>query len=753
MANLQQVVDAIQPLADQWEQSRILTDLQGQGLATEAQRTHLNQQNDLLDEGCADNAYLIISRSLESRAINKTWSKQAFTQVAWTPLAFTAALHAAGALDTAEARAVQRYIKNAITGSVTNDERAPMDRDKVCETFWTTVKQILSSDYMPVLVARAAGAQGNPPAETPVQLYTRRVRTAFRANFFSTFDGFIKWVEREKKMRDDTETRIAAIEAARASDRADFQNRINQIKNNSTRAGNKNTQNNNANNSGNTPDKTPPGNKNQNGNRPSVLDAYNDPENPNRERSPRRSDPKEKLVCKFYVAGKKGVPCESVAKGGSCPHGRHGGSFRRIQYINVKENCGLSHAEVPPGMRPPSQDANCNLEISRDFQRSYGSGSVLPECVRKSIHFQKAHDSSQLKSKSKQVAKRLLALCERFKDVEADEHSKFPPHMQRVYREKSFLLLEHLAAEAVDQCEEVRPRKAEVMSLFRKFKEGLPTRGEISTSGFWRLLPTGDVQDKKDTAVRVSAEPERRRPAQHWAPDEDIIEINRQTDLMIESGLWVLIDEKDWGETSSAATVFPVWQRGKVRLCCDMRHSNLMMWSAEKMRLLGVRAAIEIIGRCMSCFHDQPALRQYKSDLAADFDAERRYRLRTREAIEEQTQQEIRSDLEYSSTTILSDQQRGHLDTELEDEAFAFTPLGGKKDMASYYYQYAVDSPSRNRLWIPGARTGRRDAAGNSRRSWRQVKSFVALFGSLSRSCADRGPKEARAPSCAPAEV
>eukprot|EP00392_Amoebophrya_sp_AT5.2_P010288 g10348.t1 len=334
-----------QVIVDQWEQNRILTDLQGQGLATEAQRDHLNQHNDLLDEGCSDSSYLIISRSLESRDLKRSWAKAAFTQVGRTPLSFVAALHAAGALDAPSARQIQKHIKNAITGSVTSDERPSMDRGTVFKQFWDTVMMICGSDYLPVMLPRPAGPNNQPPAETPAELYTRRVRTAFTANFFPTFDGLLKWVAREKKTRCEHEQKLSALESKMASDKADFANRVNQIRNvnrNGNRGGNQNNNNNKT--IADKDDDKGGGNKNKN--KGSALDGYNDPDDPKRERSPRRDNPKDKLVCKFYVAGKKDAPCAHVAEGGSCSNGRHGGSFRRIQYLNVKENYGLSHEEA-----------------------------------------------------------------------------------------------------------------------------------------------------------------------------------------------------------------------------------------------------------------------------------------------------------------------------------------------------------------------------------------------------------------------
>eukprot|EP00392_Amoebophrya_sp_AT5.2_P012951 g13058.t1 len=75
----------------------------------------------------------------------------------------------------------------------------------------------------------------------------------------------------------------------------------------------------------------------------------------------------------------------------------------------------------------------------------------------------------------------------------------------------------------------------------------------------------------------------------------------------------------------------------------------------------------------MSPFKDQPALRQFKSDLQADFAAERAFRLRAEESLSDQFLSEVRADLAYSSTTILADGEQLVLPTETEEE-YAFTP-------------------------------------------------------------------------------
>lgn len=346
---VQAVLDQFQPLRDQWENNRALNELQGQGWASEAQRLHLNTCNEELDEPCTERQYLIVSRAIDNREIKRTWCARAFTEVQWKPFAFIAALYTAGALQRNEARQMQKFVSQAITGSVSSDERPGMDREKVFEIFWETITRIFSGDFLPILTARPADAAAVPPviAETPVELYSRRLRTAMTTNFFITFDQKLDLYRRESAMRAETEARISKADADRARDKNDFKNTINQLKQQNQKLKTTGTITTGAGATGGGG--AGGGGKGAGKGRPSVLDAYVDPQNPNRERSPYRANIKEKMVCKFYVAGKANAPCAHVAKGEVCNvpgGGRHGGSFRRVQYLNVKENLGLSHEQV-----------------------------------------------------------------------------------------------------------------------------------------------------------------------------------------------------------------------------------------------------------------------------------------------------------------------------------------------------------------------------------------------------------------------
>lgn len=372
-------------------------------------------------------------------------------------------------------------------------------------------------------------------------------------------------------------------------------------------------------------------------------------------------------------------------------------------------------------------------EIQHDFRRQYGAGSVLPTCIINSIEYNKTHDSETIIRKSQTIAKRLLAIHSRLQDAEAAEHATFKPHLQKLYKNKSFLFMEELTREAVDACPELADRKDQVLSLFRKLKEGLPTRGEISPSGFWRLLPAEGVEDAKAEAVVAARKPDRKPPQSHWATDADVEEMNRQTEKMLTTGAWTEIPRSDWQPREAAATVFPVHQHNKVRMCCDLRSNNLTLFNYEKMRLLGVRATIEVIGRCMSPFKNQPALRAYKSDLKEDFEAERRLRAASVAAAEEQVLADVEADFRFASSTILPEGERGEVvGGQANGDRYGFLPFGGKKDMSAYYYQYGIDNPVRNRLWVPGSKTGKRTRDGAAIRNWRLIQSAVALFGSLS---------------------
>lgn len=335
---------AVQQMLDHHNRNQIIADLQGTGIADDAQRAHLHACNDQLDEVCTDSQYLNMSRALEARDIKRTFNKNSFQIVDWDPWAYVAALFASGATTAAESRQIHKYLKNAITGSLKGDtETPPCEQQVVYNKFWETLKEIFSGDFLPVLVANPAGPAGVPPAETPVQLYTRRIRTALQANFWPTFSQKLKWVAQANKLKEEHAAQVAKLESQRASDRADFTNRINQMKNAANRNINKN----------------PPGNTTSGintgggkvggkggGKGVSPLDAYFDPLNPVRERSPYRANMQEKMICGDYATGNPHAACKDIPKGGKCPKGQHGGSFRRMAYCSAVKNWGLSHAQI-----------------------------------------------------------------------------------------------------------------------------------------------------------------------------------------------------------------------------------------------------------------------------------------------------------------------------------------------------------------------------------------------------------------------
>eukprot|EP00392_Amoebophrya_sp_AT5.2_P013134 g13245.t1 len=347
--NVQAALQVYNPMMQEYDRERQIKELDGRGYCSDAQRVHLNACNDELDEPASEAQYLVISRALESRDIKRTWSKTACGYVEWTPLSYIAALYAAGALNAVEARQCQKYVKNAITGSLMAEGRGPVPRLEVFAHFWKVIKDIFSSELLPVLLPNPGNAQ--IAAETPVELYTRRIRTSMRTNFWQTLDAELKWRDREATLKAESRAEIDRLEKTRASEKADLLNRLSQIKKVNGRGGGGGGNNTTfgGGGTGTGGGQTTNGGGGKGGGKRSfgsTLDKYSDPQNPNRERSPYRATAREKIICEDYVSGNPNAPCKDVAKGGCCPKGRHGGSFRRMNMLNDTRKLGQNHEQL-----------------------------------------------------------------------------------------------------------------------------------------------------------------------------------------------------------------------------------------------------------------------------------------------------------------------------------------------------------------------------------------------------------------------
>eukprot|EP00392_Amoebophrya_sp_AT5.2_P018761 g19384.t1 len=353
-------------------------------------------------------------------------------------------------------------------------------------------------------------------------------------------------------------------------------------------------------------------------------------------------------------------------------------------------------------MQAPVADPDFRQEVLVDFQRTYGAGSAL-SCPT-ALHSDLAVE-------------------------EALEHTTCKPHCKEVYKSKNFLWMERLAKWALELCPDIKHRKAEALSFFDKVKAGLVTEGEITPSGFWRFLPEADTLAKISAAQAEAKTRPAQKPREHWASEDQIKEMWRQTEGMIAKGLWERVDISTAPKPIRASKCFPV-EQGKTRLCVDYRRQSLLLYNSEKMRMLGTRACQEIICRLLSPYAKQPALRQFKSDTKADVAAERANRERTKAAAVGEVTERVKADLDF--LRAMPDYKADRRDHTLTSEdSFGFVPYSSTKDMSGYYYQYCVDSPEKNLLWMPLPRK----PGCNKPRSWMLLKSKVALFGSLSSVC------------------
>eukprot|EP00392_Amoebophrya_sp_AT5.2_P014291 g14439.t1 len=698
-------------------------------------RDHVNDTNSqVIGEHCDDGMCLQMSRAMDARDILRCCSDKHATATGWNAPKFLSAMACVGFLTIEQANNMIQTVMSAIMGSLDSKGlvRPAIPFEKVCQIFWRTLRIILAGPKLipsdlrrgPVAQGAAAGALG-PPNETEVERYSRRVNLTMLANFHMKFDHEIEMHGRDILLKAEAICETASLRAENERMRAEMRT----IKRNP--GGNKNTPPGNKN--------TPPGNKNTNtlsGNtddRGGVLGKYMKPGESRT--SPFRKNPKERIVCWKWVKG-----CCGETVNGKCPEGlgRHGGSSRRIQHVNAEKQSGWTEEECrakatePASQAPPypgkmSEATDYHKEILKDFHRKYGAGSVLPDCVRDCIRFVKESSIEELTAKNRFVARMMVRVHADPYEAEKLEHMQLPQHLATLYRDKCFLFMEKLAVWAINESPELQQRKDETLSIFAKMKRGLSTRGEISPSGFWRLLPTHEREANKMEAESEIRNQSTRKPYDHWASEAQIEEMLRQTETNIKKGIWKVLNIPHGGV--EAKKVFPVEQSQKTRLCCDFRMRNLMMYALEKMRMLGVRATQEATARCMSPFADQCSLSAFKSDMKADVDTEKANREATKESATAEAEARHKADFEFLAQSARKLEQRIDENT-IGDAPYGFVPFSSKKDLSAYYYQYGVDAPERNRLWVPLPRSKRGSRRG-APRSWLLIESICSLFGSL----------------------
>eukprot|EP00392_Amoebophrya_sp_AT5.2_P012155 g12250.t1 len=638
--NVQDAIDAAmaahQPALEQIARARLHQEMTGSGIASDTQRDHLLKKNEDLEEGCTEQQYLALSRVMEASDIRKAFGTTQISAMGWTPFAFIAALYVVGCITLEAAKGYQKFVNKAILGSIDPTvKRGPLPADTVFTAFWETTRLILGGDYLSTLTRNGG--------ESSSKFYQRRAAATFGSLFVLKLD--------------------LALEKIRITEEFAFKHLQAQL-----------TPLVSASNSGPAPSgraarrarlrPAPYGNNNQ------TLAPAAPAAAPAAQRRPATSRKSpfrtaaERKVCPGYVGGS----CAVVAKGG-------------------------------PKMQSPPAVPDFREEVLIDFRRSYGAGSVLPDCVNLAIDFNKENSCESIIYKNKLKAKLMLRLRADLAVEEALEHLSLPSHCREVYHNKNFLWMERLTKWALEPCLDIKDRKEEVLSFFGKMKKGLVTTGEIKPSGFWRLLPEADFLLKILEAEREAEKKPSRRPEDHWASEEQIKEMNRQTEIMLAKGLWEAVDISTAPKPIKASKCFPV-EQGRARLCVDYRRQNLLLYNSEKMRMLGTRACQEITGRLMSHYKHQPALKQFKSDLRADVAAERANRDRTRAAAVAEVKERARVDLDFiKAMPSYRADRRDH--TLTGDDPYGFVPFSSTKDMSGYYYQYCVDNPSQNLLWMP----------------------------------------------------
>eukprot|EP00392_Amoebophrya_sp_AT5.2_P005128 g5137.t1 len=236
------------------------------------------------------------------------------------------------------------------------------------------------------------------------------------------------------------------------------------------------------------------------------------------------------------------------------------------------------------------------------------------------------------------------------------------------------------------------------MAMRDKLTQGFSMDGELPPTGFWKHVSEKKMEEMRAEMEATNTERSRTAPDRaHWASEEDLEELWRQRESMIESGRWHEGDVSRIGRVGGAVA-FPVHQGGKVRVCIDLRSQNTQVLVTEVIRLLNARATAQIIGKLMANNFRQPQFFQFKSDIKADIEEEKVLR-----ACLEENDRALQESAKIASAAPEPDP-----DSETE---FAFTPTSQKRDMRQFYYQLGVADPCSNAIWFQKPAFGTRHSS------------------------------------------
>lgn len=309
---------AHQPALDQIARARLHQEITGAGVASDAQRDTVLKKNEDLEEGCTEAQYLALSRCMEASDIKKCFASSAVGPMGWTPFSFIAALYAIGAITVEAAKGYQKFLTKSILGSIEPTvKRNPIPAETVFMAFWDTTRLLMGGDYLATLTKQGG--------ESTAKFYQRRVGTTLDTMLVMKLD--------------------LALDRLRLTEELALKQTVMQAQFP-------------ANNSGGGGQSNPPNPNGRAARRARARAVAANPYNPpnatvtnapapaaqQRRPATSRKSPfrtaADRRVCPGYVDGS----CTAVAKGGTCPRGRHGGSEERITFV--------SNTMIAPEKRP-----------------------------------------------------------------------------------------------------------------------------------------------------------------------------------------------------------------------------------------------------------------------------------------------------------------------------------------------------------------------------------------------------------------
>jgi len=334
-------------------------------------------------------------------------------------------------------------------------------------------------------------------------------------------------------------------------------------------------------------------------------------------------------------------------------------------------------------------------EIEKEINDTqYGIQSVLPHYIKEAIEYIKCTTSKQFEQDVKMTILELLHLKQNLASREEELMESAPPHIRSLYSSNgvNILLERALFERALARADDAHiiANRFKIRRFIELQRSGFPTQdSQIPETGFWQSRSLSEMIDKADM-MKASSGPERYLAPSSvpWYEKSVWLTMMQKVKKQMPA-VWKPMRVADLARVSPID--FPVVQKQTVRVCANYSDTNNSKTEYEKIRMLGTRAAAEIIQRCLARNSIGNFMFATKKGANSQVDQEKQF-LRAME----QGKQIV------GKANGVSDTKKGVLINDAEpDEEENSLPRCFVTDWSGWRHQSPAQLPNYNSSWLP----------------------------------------------------